>query len=333
MEESLRAASFSRFKKNSSSYLAVGILCGLFLILVASLSLINETLFIIAVPLLALPFLFASHISCYYLEAGQPINLSNFFRYFFGFFRPQFRGSFRGIRSFLLSLAIYVGGMVVFYFIFYFIFRSYYGRVFDDSIVKLMKTYLDDEATYSSIFSVLEENNGLLLTFIIYISAFPIPFAFTFFVYSISYASLSIYYRANMSINAGPALLRLAISNTYSRYGRSIKKAWFKLNWPVLVIPTVGAAIGATIFFLLIDDVTFLPALITLGTITFFIFFLPFYFPNMEVLYHRYVNTFKEGNQMAVEAILARIQNSIELSEEERRNLEQSFNDQDEEEK
>ena len=55
------------------------------------------------------------------------------------------------------------------------------------------------------------------------------------------------------------------------------------------------------------------------------------YFPNMEVLYHRYENVFKEGNKMAIESILERIQTSIDLSEEEKRNLENSFKNDNEE--
>ena len=62
-------------------------------------------------------------------------------------------------------------------------------------------------------------------------------------------------------------------------------------------------------------------------------FFLPFYFSNMEVLYHRYEPYFKDGNKAAVEMILRRIQNSIELSEEEKEELEKSFNNDGEEEK
>ena len=53
----------------------------------------------------------------------------------------------------------------------------------------------------------------------------------------------------------------------------------------------------------------------------------------MEVLYHRYEPYFKDGNKAAVEMILRRIQNSIELSEEEREELEKSFNNDGEEEK
>jgi hypothetical protein len=47
----------------------------------------------------------------------------------------------------------------------------------------------------------------------------------------------------------------------------------------------------------------------------------------MEVLYHRYEESFKEGNKKAIEIFLERISNSIELSEEEKRKLEESFKD------
>ena len=53
----------------------------------------------------------------------------------------------------------------------------------------------------------------------------------------------------------------------------------------------------------------------------------------MEVLYHRYEPYFREGNKAAVEMILRRIQSSIDLTEEERKELEASFKQDDDEEK
>ena len=71
MRQSLWNDSLSRFKQNVFSYIAVGVLCGLFLILAALLSLIDELLLLIAVPLIMLPMIFACYIACYYFKAGQ----------------------------------------------------------------------------------------------------------------------------------------------------------------------------------------------------------------------------------------------------------------------
>ena len=49
----------------------------------------------------------------------------------------------------------------------------------------------------------------------------------------------------------------------------------------------------------------------------------------METIYKKYEMNFKEGNQEAIETILTRIQNSIDLSEEEKKNLEASLRGQD----
>ena len=95
----------------------------------------------------------------------------------------------------------------------------------------------------------------------------------------------------------------------------------------------MGAVIGAIVSILLLKDVTHLGAFMCLGSVTLIIFFLPFYFSNMEVIYHRYEERFKDGNKAAVEMILRRIQSSIELSEEERKELEDSFKNDDMEEK
>lgn len=325
MKESLASQAFARFKNNVTSYVSVGVFCALFFVLAATLSFIDEAAFIIAIPFLVLPFLFASHISCYLLEANEPIRIRSFFHYFISFFRPQFRGSFRGIISFLKTLAIYSIILMISYFVLYAVYRHQYGDTFLNAMNELMVQYLDG-FSYEELVQTLEANDRFLLTFIYYVSAIPIPFAIASFAYFISYTSISVYYRANIS-SGTPSIMRLAIASSYARYRRSIKKDWLKLNWLVFVLPLVGSALAALIYFLVIKNVTYLAPALTIGAFIPYIFFLPFYFPNMEVLYHRYENVFKEGNKMAIESLLERIQSSLELSEEEKRNLEESFRD------
>ena len=323
MSPSLTSESIKRFKSSMGSYLAVGILCGLFLVLVSLLSFIDITIFILGVAILGFPFLFASYVSCYFLEANQQVTIGAFFRYFAGFFRPQFRGSFRGIVSFFKSLAVYFITLVVLYLVLYFVFNSVYGEDFINALTNMVARYTAG-ATYEELLVILAENDGLLLTFMTYVSGFPIVLALTFFIYTTSFNSLSIYYRVNVTMGS-PSLLRLGVANAYARFRRSIRKDWFKLNWPILVLPIFGAGVGALIYFLiLMNSLLLVPSLVS-GALLFLMFFLPFYFPNMEVLYHRYESVFKEGHKMAVDTILNRIQTSIELSEEEKRSLEESF--------
>ena len=332
MKEPLRVASFERFKSNISSYVAVGIMCGLFLILAATLSFIDLGLFVLMIPIIILPILFASHIACYYLEAQQPITMGALFRYYAGFYRPQFRSSFRGIKAFLISLAIYFGGMILSYIIFYAIYQRIYGAAFTDAFSNLVTAYMSEDLSYEDLINLLNENNGFLLTFFTYVSSMPLPLAILWFIYSISFASISIYYRSNISATSD-SLIRLALNNTFLKIKRAYLKDWFSLNWPILALSFVGAVVGAIVSILLLKDVTYLGAFMCLGSVTLIVFFLPFYFSNMEVIYHRYEERFKDGNKAAVEMILRRIQSSIELSEEERKELEDSFKNDDMEEK
>ncbi len=332
MKESLRVASFSRFKSNISSYVAVGIMCGLFLILAATLSFIDVGLFVLMIPIIILPIMFASHIACYYLEAQQPITMGALFRYYAGFYQPQFRSSFRGIRAFLISLAFYFGGMVLFYVIFYSIFQSVYGATFIESFSNLAKTYLYEEMSYEDLINVLNENDGLLLTFFTYVSSMPLPFAILWFIYSISSSSISIYYRSNIRAVSN-SLIRLALNNTFLKIKKAYLKDWFSLNWPILALSFLGAVVGAILSIFIFKNITYLGAFICLGSVLFIVFFLPFYFSNMEVIYHRYEAYFRDGNKAAIEMIISRIQSNIELSEDERKELEDSFKSDDLEEK
>lgn len=325
MKESLRKTSLDTFKHSPSSYIAVGVMCGLFLILSVLFALIDPLLLVIALPLLAMPFLFASHISCYYLRINQPITISAYFRYFLGFFRSPFRGSFRAIISFLKSLAFYFGSAFIASIVIYFIFKANYGVTFVEGFNKLIYTYVSyAEATYDDVVAVLEENDGLLLTFILYISAFAIPLAMLAFIYYISFSSISIYFRANATFEAGP-LLKMSVSNTYSLHRKNMRKDWFMLNWPILVLSLLGMAIFALVDILLVKRLDLLPAFVIIGGVAFLMFYLPLYFTNMETIYLKYEANFKQGNTQAIATILERIQNSIDLSEEEKKSLEESL--------
>lgn len=326
MKESLASTSFSRFKRNAGSYIAVGAFCGLFFILAATLSFIDVSFAILAVPLIVFPFMFASHVACYYLEANQPVTMSAMSRYYFGFFNPQFRSSFRGIKSFLTSLAVYFGSMIIIYVVLYAIYSRTYGEAFTAAFSDLVRAYSSNETSYEDLLRSLNENNGLLLTFFVYVSTLPVPFAVLWFIYSVSFNSISVYYRLN--VRGGTAsLIRLAINETYARFRGKMRADWFKLNWPTLVLSLLGSVAAGLIAVFLIKDITFFPAAICLGSVALLLFFLPFYFSNMEVIYSRYISAFKDGNKMAVESVLARIQSSIDLSEEERKQLEESFKD------
>ena len=213
MKTSLNQLSLERFKKNAGSYIAIGLMCGLFLILIAMLSLVNESLVLLVMPLVGMPVIFACHIACYYMKANQPITLSSVARYYLGFFRPQFRSSFRGIKSFLLALAFYAGASVISYLVFYAIYRHNYGEIFTNSLSALIKNYASNDFTYEQLIESLSENDNLLLTFILYVYSMPLPVGIIYFICSTSYSSLSIYFRNNV-ITAAPSLMRLAINNT-----------------------------------------------------------------------------------------------------------------------
>ena len=332
MKASLNQLAFEKFKKNIPSYVTIGIMCGLFLVLIAMLSLISDVLTIAIMPLIGMPILFASHIASYYIKADQPISVSAISRYYIGFFRPQFRSSFRGIKSFLLALAFYAGAGVVSFLVFFAIYQHQYGEVFTSSLFNLARDYLSNDFTYENLTNALSENNNLLLTFIICVYSCPLPVGITYFIYSASYSSLSIYYRNNM-MTAAPALIRLAINNTYSFNGKKIRRDWFILNWPLLVLSLVGSIAGAVLVFTVFKDLSYLSVCIILGSVALLLFYLPFYFPRMEVLFERYENAFLDGNKRAVNMIIERIQNSIDLTDDEKRSLEESFkNDNKEEE-
>lgn len=331
MKEPLVKKSLSNIKDNLLTYIAVGVFCGLFVILAATLSFVDIVLFLLAVPFIVLPFVFASMVSCYFLHEERTVTVSSMFRYSLAFYSPQFRSSFRGIKSFLLSLAIYGGSMIVTYVICYLIFKGMHGSLFTDSFSNLLEVYSTTDLTYEELIGCLNENDGLLLTFFTYVSTLPIPFAVIWFLYSTSFNSLTVYYRIKIKPSAFP-LMRDAINFTYSKYKNNIRADWFKLNWPLLALSLLGSIGAALIAFFVFSNSLYFSAIITLGSVILLLFFFPFYLSNMEVLYDKYANSFSEGNQIAVGIILNKIKNSFDLSEEDKKDLENSFKENNEEE-
>ena len=104
-----------------------------------------------------------------------------------------------------------------------------------------------------------------------------------------------------------------------------MRKDWFLLNWPILALSLLGMALFVMLDLFCVRRIDLLPAFVIVGGVALLMFYLPFYFANMETIYKKYEPYFKEGNQRAIENILLRIQNSIELSEEEKKHLEESL--------
>ncbi|HHT67365.1 MAG TPA: hypothetical protein GX010_03990 [Erysipelotrichaceae bacterium] len=324
MKQSLRKEAFANTKNNIYAKISIGIFCGLALILVAMLSFIDLSYVFLALPIFLFPFLFASYISSYYLLINQPVNITVFFNYFIGFFKPQFIGSFRGLKSLLKSLAIYFISLFISYVVFYLIFKNYYGDPFVEAFTNLVTRFSSAEIGYEDILNLLLDNNSLLLTFFVYIETFAIiPFMLSF-IYFTSYSSISIYYRANIVAGA-MSVVRLCIANTFRKLRKKMSRDWWLLNWPMIVLSLLGIIVGLLIGIFAVKEVTLLPAFVVVGSVILLIFFLPLYFSNMEVIYKKYENDFKKGNEEAIKFILQRIQSSIDMNVEEKKSIEESL--------
>ncbi len=324
MKNPLRQQAYHIAKKNIYANIAIGIFCGLAMILVTMLTLIDFSFLIIIIPFFLLPFLFACHISSYYLQINQPVSMLGFFNYFLGYFRPQFRGTFRAINSFLKSVLFYLGGTFVFSSILYLIFQSYYGQFFVDAIQEFVVAFNLNELSIEELNNMLNANNGLILTFFAYVEAAAIaPFMLSF-IYFISFSSISLYYRANVLVTTIP-IIQLCINNTYRRFGKGMRKDWWALNWPLLALSVLGMVVASVICIFAIRNIALLPSLVTIGSVALLFLFLPFYYPNLEVIYKKYEKHFKQGNEQAINEIIQKIQQSIDISAEEKKNIEESL--------
>lgn len=283
------------FERSKKYYLAhplnswvLGITCAIFFAALYGFDLAIPGLNYIIIPLIGIPFLFASILTHFQLKMNNEVRTRNFFRYFAVYFTSPFQSSFRVLISFFKSLVINAVFTIVLFIIIYLFFTNNYGDTFNDNFVGFFQTITDTSlttATYSELIQgYLSANNNMLYVFF---NLIFIPSSFIsclFFMYFISLESFSIFVRLSAPQNP-PALIRAALKEAIKKQGKSFYGTYLGLNWPLFLLFIIGFVGGLTISLQLIGDATFASSIAMMSGLGLTSLFAPFYFSNMEAIY------------------------------------------------
>lgn len=282
---------------------------------------------IFLIPLLILPSLFATILTHYFLNNDDgSVTFSKFFTYFCNYFRAPFRSSFRFFYSLFFTLIISFLAEIVFAFIFYgvcaLIDANGISAAFNKIVEMFTNNSFPNETT--NLETLLGSNYNIFMLFFNLLNLSTIFVSVCCFIYFISVSSLSIFSRIKAK-----RIEPLYINSLHARAfknNKRFKKDYFSLNWPLYALLFIGFIGGVLLFvfktnstqILLLSGVGF--SFILMGL------YLPFYFPNMEVLYSKYQNDIKKANIIMAEDIINQINKNIKLSEEEKEILEKRIN-------
>lgn len=307
---------------------AIGIVCGLFIAALSLITLLSSDLYILIVPVLAIPFFFSFIMLHYNLDVKNRVTAKDAFSFFALYFVSPFRSSFRVIASFFKTLLIELVVYFVLFGIMYLSFSSIFGTTFTDNFAQLTTAISDmsnPNTYFTNIDAVMAKDNNMLLN-LFYACLIPSSLlsVIIFFLFS-SFSSFSIFFRLRI-IDGSSAFIRMSMKNALKKKKWALYRHYFALNWPLFVLIIIGMVGGSLITLFLGYNGNIA---ITIGVSSGFVLsslFFPFYFCNMQSLYTSYESDFlaasnELGTKMLEEAISQR-----NLSEEQIRSIQEALN-------
>lgn len=266
----------------------LGITCAIFFAALFGFDLAVPGLNYVVIPILGIPFFFASILTHFQLKMNNEVRTRNFFRLFAVYFTKPFRSSFRVLTSFLKSLVLEAIFTIVLFIIVYLFFSNNYGDTFNDNFAGFFETVgntsLTTTAYNDAINGFLSANNDMLYVFF---NLIFVPSSFLSclaFIYFISLESFSIFVRLNAPQNP-PFFIRVALKEAIKKHGKSFYGTYLGLNWPLFFLFTIGFVGGLTISLQFIGDATFASSIGMMAGLGLTSLFAPFYFNNMEAIY------------------------------------------------
>ncbi len=286
-------------KKNRSNswILSFGcvVICSaaLLLMLVPGLSSIDILLF----PLFILPIFFACTVIHFGLKFNTEVSWKNIFRFFRGYYSPQFIRCYKVLKSFLKALLIALLSYLVIIAIEYLILRYGHPNAYDEFIVtfkELVQSVLyEGFETTATLEDLLAIGDYLIYDFVFISDCVTSVVMITSFMYFVFYRSISIYtklFYKDLYFRFVDKTLDVTLKNNKPIY----RKHFWALNWPFLPI-MLGGGIASVLICNSLGLDSYHAAVIS-ETICLFllIFFLPFYWSNMEALADEFEPVFRE---------------------------------------
>ena len=313
------------YKKAAGQSWLLGLTTGILIAAILALDLVVPGLMIVTFPFLIVPIVFSATLHHIMLRRGAPLTVFGSFKSFILYFTGTFFGSFSIITSFLKSVLCFI----IIEFIVSMVASTLFqvlSPVFIESIKAFTALIEDAEATTADMMALLEINGGILNTYLIVVFVPSFLASVIFLLYLLSRNSITIYLRMKLN-NNNPRFIKMIYQDVLRRKRFKMLGDYFMLNWPLYVLLILGFSSGAVLgYFWKQDLLTVITVALSMGALL-SSFFLPFYFPNNEALYEKYDPDFHAGAAVIANMLVKNLQESIDLSIEEKKALEKSLSE------
>lgn len=327
----LRKKAFDKYKDHKLTSWIICLMFGVFSAAIIFLCTLIDGLSglsLLLIPLIILPCLFATSVVHLDLSHGdENVTFKKFLNYFLNYYRGPFRSSFRFFYTLLFTLLISIAAEVLFSFVSYGICVAIDKEGINNAISTIKDLVLSGGALNEELTlkDLLTTNYSIFMLFLNVSSLSTLFISMFYFICSISKNSLSIYAKLlNKNTKMNPLIIN-SFAFSVVKKNKQFKKDYYSLNWPLYLFLFLGF-VGGVLMFCFKSDNTELLALSSTGlAILLMSFYLPFYFPNMEVLFDKYKEEIKKENDNLAKQMIERFNKQFNLSDEEKEMLDKKM--------
>jgi len=241
---------------------------------------------VLIVLILVMPFLFAGMILLFNISKvkGWTLTFKSLAASFILYFTPHFKSTFLFWKSFGFSMIVFIVSSIIFGITGYCIINNVYPRSltgFIDQVVELIKNgkfTLDNlNALMSGYSYALDPFNSIMMLPAIGLTSLT-------FIYLVGLNLHRFYYKVYNPPHISKAG-ELICKMTFRKYKKTFIKEYLLLSWPLFVLFVIGFSLGGGLFTFYTSNTDYLACFALLIGFASTIFYLPFYFANMESMY------------------------------------------------
>ncbi|MBR0295465.1 MAG: hypothetical protein IJQ67_06170 [Bacilli bacterium] len=324
MDFNLRKVARDNYKESIFASWVFAIVIAILAAGAASLGAISFLLTFVISVLFVFPIFFSFIVSHTIAREKEPITFTNQFARSLAFFRSGNIRSFKLLSSFLFSMLYYLGASIALGIICVIVFRIIRPEVFNEMMTSLTDSLIAGEE--GALDDFLAEYANYVIYFEVFTTCPASVIASLFFIYRTTINSIYIYAKKILhKFDSG--MIMMIHNQVFRTNGRSIRKDYFALNWPIFVLFFLfSSGVGFLIAYFIRFDPTWIASLGVAGGLLSLMFFLPFYFGNMEAIYQKYEMEYKRATIEVTKRLYDTIRERIDLNEEEKKNLEDALN-------
>ena len=201
---------------------------------------------------------------------------------------------------------------------------QYTSPEFVDAMNTFYSLIEDSSFNMNDLNNVLTMNNYVLLNYACIVLFPSIYAAIIFFIYKITRYAITIYLRSSLG-EVNNRFVSYVFRNVTHNNMKKTLRSYFSLHWPLFVLLIIGLVGGTVGGFFIRQDVLFVMTFAIVSASLLVTFYLPFYFSNQEALFTYFDNDFQKGIINITNKLLVDIQKNIDLSNEEKEELEKKI--------